>query len=155
MATAKYRVCSCSVVLVQRLVERLRWTTTPEYLEIFALCQCIPGPASTQVSLALVILRKGLVGASLTRSLSSSCEFTASFLRILTDEVVFLFCEITTGGLLSGILFHYPGAILMTAIGVFAAKKLENPQGWLQGIAAGKTEHSRCSERSKFVVKHK
>lgn len=25
----------------------------------------------------------------------------------------------------------------MTAIGVFAAKKLENPQGWLEGIAAG------------------
>lgn len=25
----------------------------------------------------------------------------------------------------------------MTAVGVFAAKKLENPQGWLEGIAAG------------------
>ncbi|KAG0610833.1 hypothetical protein M758_7G095400 [Ceratodon purpureus] len=86
----------------KRLIERLRWLSTPVYLEIFALCQCIPGPASTQVSFALGILRKGLLG-----------------------------------GLLSGILFQYPGAILMTAVGVFAAKKLENPQGWLEGIAAG------------------
>ncbi|XP_024383775.1 uncharacterized protein [Physcomitrium patens] len=86
----------------KRLVERLRWLTLPVYLEIFALCQCLPGPASTQVSFALGVLKKGVLG-----------------------------------GLLSGILFQYPGAIIMTAIGVFAAKKLENPQGWLDGIAAG------------------
>lgn len=38
---------------------------------------------------------------------------------------------------MSGVLFQYPGAILMTAVGVLAAKKLESPQGWLEGIAAG------------------
>lgn len=80
--------------------------TLPVYLEIFALCQCLPGPASTQVSFALGVLKKGVLG-----------------------------------GLLSGILFQYPGAIIMTAIGVFAAKKLENPQGWLDGIAAGVGKH--------------
>lgn len=86
----------------KRLVERLRWMPLPMYLEIFALCQCLPGPASTQVSFALGVLKKGL-----------------------------------PGGLMSGVLFQYPGAILMTGIGAFAAKKLENPQGWLEGIAAG------------------
>lgn len=86
----------------KRLVERLRWMTLPVYLEIFALCQCLPGPASTQVSFALGILKKGLLG-----------------------------------GVMSGVLFQYPGAIMMTAIGVFAAKKLENPQGWLEGLASG------------------
>lgn len=42
-----------------------------------------------------------------------------------------------TGGLLSGALFQYPGAIIMTAVGVFGAKFLEDPQGWLDGLTAG------------------
>lgn len=41
------------------------------------------------------------------------------------------------GGLLSGALFQYPGAIIMTAVGVLAARYLENPQGWLSGLTAG------------------
>jgi chromate transporter len=41
------------------------------------------------------------------------------------------------GGLLSGALFQYPGAVIMTAVGVFAARFLANPQGWLAGLTAG------------------
>ncbi|KAL3680672.1 hypothetical protein R1sor_023628 [Riccia sorocarpa] len=42
-----------------------------------------------------------------------------------------------TGGLLSGILFQYPGAIIMCCIGVFAAKQLEHPRGALNGMVSG------------------
>lgn len=42
------------------------------------------------------------------------------------------------GGLLSGVLFQYPGAIVMTVVGVGAANYLVNPAGWLRGIVAGK-----------------
>jgi hypothetical protein len=41
------------------------------------------------------------------------------------------------GGLLSGALFQYPGAIIMTAVGVFAANLLANPTGVLNGVASG------------------
>ncbi|KAG6546492.1 hypothetical protein Mapa_012041 [Marchantia paleacea] len=41
------------------------------------------------------------------------------------------------GGLLSGVLFQYPGAIIMCCIGVFAAKQLENPRAALDGMVAG------------------
>lgn len=44
------------------------------------------------------------------------------------------------GGLLSGALFQYPGAIIMTAIGVFAANQLVNPAGPLAGVASGVQE---------------
>jgi len=76
--------------------------STDVYAEIFALAQCIPGPASTQVSFAAGIIKKG-----------------------------------ATGGLLSGALFQYPGAIIMTAVGVFAARYLADPVGWLNGLTAG------------------
>jgi hypothetical protein len=42
-----------------------------------------------------------------------------------------------TGGLLSGALFQYPGAFIMTAVGVFAAQLLANPSGALNGVASG------------------
>lgn len=41
------------------------------------------------------------------------------------------------GGLLSGALFQYPGAVVMTVVGAGAAAFLTNPPGWLEGIVAG------------------
>lgn len=39
------------------------------------------------------------------------------------------------GGILSGILFQYPGAIVMTALGYAAYKGLNNPKGALAGMS--------------------
>lgn len=41
------------------------------------------------------------------------------------------------GGLLSGALFQYPGAIIMTAVGVGAANALGDPALWLRSLTAG------------------
>ncbi|KAG2490382.1 hypothetical protein HYH03_011183 [Edaphochlamys debaryana] len=41
------------------------------------------------------------------------------------------------GGMLSGALFQYPGAVIMTVVGAGAAKWLTDPPGWLAGIVAG------------------
>ena len=49
-----------------------------------------------------------------------------------------------SGGLLSGALFQYPGAIIMTAVGVFAANLLANPSGALNGVASGTHTGRRC-----------
>ncbi len=38
---------------------------------------------------------------------------------------------------MSGALFQYPGAIIMTAVGVGAAKVLGDPAPWLQGLTSG------------------
>lgn len=44
------------------LVERLRWLTSGVFLELLALCQCLPGPSSTQLSFALGITQQGAAG---------------------------------------------------------------------------------------------
>ena len=44
------------------IVERRRWLDEPVYADIVALCQFLPGPASSQVGVSLGILRAGLPG---------------------------------------------------------------------------------------------
>src|SRR5438270_7559165 len=44
-------------------VERRRWLDEAHYLDIVALCQLLPGPASSQTGITLGILRAGLPGA--------------------------------------------------------------------------------------------
>ncbi|CAG9463862.1 unnamed protein product [Pedinophyceae sp. YPF-701] len=41
------------------------------------------------------------------------------------------------GGLLSGILFQYPGLIIMTVVGAGAAEFLASPDAWLRAMAQG------------------
>jgi chromate transporter len=43
-------------------VERRRWVDEQTYADLVALCQFLPGPASSQVGIALGIIRAGLLG---------------------------------------------------------------------------------------------
>ena len=52
-------------------VERRRWLREGNYADIVALCQFLPGPASSQVGVSLGMLRAGLPGA-----LAAWCGFT-------------------------------------------------------------------------------
>src|SRR5262249_15241143 len=45
------------------LVARRKWLDEAAYADIVALCQFLPGPASSQVGMALGIVRAGLPGA--------------------------------------------------------------------------------------------
>lgn len=44
------------------ILARRRWLDEAEYADIIALCQFLPGPASSQVAVSLGILRAGLAG---------------------------------------------------------------------------------------------
>jgi chromate transporter len=44
-------------------VERRRWLDEQSYADIVALCQLLPGPASSQVGMAIGFLRAGYIGA--------------------------------------------------------------------------------------------
>ncbi|MDA8364178.1 MAG: chromate efflux transporter [Gammaproteobacteria bacterium] len=52
-------------------VERRKWLKEAAYADLVALCQFLPGPASSQVGIALGALRAGLPGA-----LAAWCGFT-------------------------------------------------------------------------------
>ncbi|MBR3370040.1 MAG: chromate efflux transporter [Rhodobacteraceae bacterium] len=45
------------------LVTRRRWLSDPAYADLVALCQFLPGPASSQVGFALGLMRAGWLGA--------------------------------------------------------------------------------------------
>jgi chromate transporter len=47
----------------QEYVERRRWVDETTYADLVALCQFLPGPASSQVSIAIGTLRAGILGA--------------------------------------------------------------------------------------------
>ena len=46
----------------REFVERRRWLSESAYADLVALCQFLPGPASTQVSFAMGLSRGGLAG---------------------------------------------------------------------------------------------
>ena len=47
----------------REIVERRRWLDEETYADVVALCQSLPGPASSQVGIAIGLLRAGPVGA--------------------------------------------------------------------------------------------
>ncbi|MCA1939562.1 MAG: chromate transporter, partial [Caenispirillum bisanense] len=47
----------------EEFVARRRWLDEAAYADLVALCQFLPGPASSQVGLALGLMRAGLPGA--------------------------------------------------------------------------------------------
>jgi chromate transporter len=47
----------------QAFVERQRWLTEAQYAQLIALCQFLPGPASSQVGFGIGLLRAGWGGA--------------------------------------------------------------------------------------------
>jgi chromate transporter len=47
----------------QEFVARRRWLDEASYADLVALCQFLPGPASSQVGITLGLLRGGLIGA--------------------------------------------------------------------------------------------
>lgn len=47
----------------EEFVQRRQWLTERSYADLVALCQFLPGPASSQVGMALGLLRAGMPGA--------------------------------------------------------------------------------------------
>ena len=63
----------------KEFVERRRWLDEPSYAGIVGLCQFLPGPASSQVGMALGLMRAGLPGA-----LAAFVGFTAPSATLMT-----------------------------------------------------------------------
>jgi chromate transporter len=84
----------------RELVSRRRWITPAEYAEIVALCQVLPGPASSQVGMAIGKRRAGIAG-----SIAAWLAFTlpSALLLFLFALVVDRVGDISDAGWLHGL----------------------------------------------------
>lgn len=93
----------------REFVERRRWLDEATYGDLVALCQFLPGPASSQVGFSVGLLRAGWLGA-----LAAWCGFTLpSVLLLLAFAVV----APDLGGTLGQGLVH---GLKLTAVAVVA-----------------------------------
>jgi chromate transporter len=69
----------------RELVEKRRWVSDSQYAQLLALCQFLPGPASSQLGFALGLLRAGWGGA-----LAACLAFTLPSALLLLAFAAFL-----------------------------------------------------------------
>lgn len=91
------------------LVLRRRWIDETGYADLVALCQFLPGPASSQVGFALGLLRGGPLGA-----LAAWCAFTLPSAALL---ILFAFGASAFGGPVGSGLIH---GLKLVAVAVVA-----------------------------------
>jgi chromate transporter len=92
-----------------QFVERRRWLDDAEFAELVALCQFLPGPASSQVGIAIGLKRAGALGA-----LAAWLGFTLPSALLMIG-----FAQHVVG---AGELLHAPGVhgLLIAAVAVVA-----------------------------------
>lgn len=112
------------------LVARRRWMSDKEYADLVALCQFLPGPASSQVGFAMGLHRAGTWGA-----LAAFLAFTlpSAALMIAFAYGATLFEGVLGEGLLTGLKIV---AVAIVAQAVWGMARTLTPDARRAGIAA-------------------
>ena len=106
-------------------VEKRRWLSQSEYAEIVAMSQILPGPASSQVGMAIGLLRAGLPGA------------VASWLGFTLPSAIFLYLfAIYSNEISADFGDPLTKGLLLVAMAVVAQAVF----GMWQGLIKGRTE---------------
>src|SRR6516165_8034491 len=131
----------------REIIERQKWLSQNAYGDLVALCQFLPGPASSQVAFGLGYLRAGICGA-----FAASAAFTAPS-AILMIAIAYGFQAIgAQSGFLHGLKLAAV-AVVAQAVWTMAIKLcpdrkrltlaiaaacfvLSSPVAWVQGVAS-------------------
>lgn len=116
------------------LVDRRRWLTDRQYADLVALCQVLPGPASSQVGFALGLLRAGTLGAlaAFVAFTLPSALLLAAFGLALAAGADLLAGPVATG-ILDGLQIV---AVAIVAHAVWGMARTLTPDARRAGIAA-------------------
>ena len=111
------------------LVVKRKWLDEAAYADLVALCQFLPGPASSQVGYALGLLRAGPIGA-----LAAWCAFTlpSALLLVLFASGVSAFSSPLGAGLIHGLKLV---AVAVVAQAVWGMARSLTPDRPRAGIA--------------------
>lgn len=116
----------------EEFVVRRRWLPDSEYAELLALCQFLPGPASSQVGMAIGLRQAGVRGA-----LAAWCGFTLPSALLM---MAFAFGILHWGqGLPTGVLHGLKlVAVAVVAQAVWGMMRMfcREPASWLLMLAA-------------------
>ena len=119
------------------LVERRRWIDDAGYADLVALCQFLPGPASSQVGFALGIIR----GGGFLGGLAAWAGFTlpsALLLAALALLSSYMGINALTGGVIGGVLHGLKlVAVAVVAQAVWGMARTLTPDQERAGIALG------------------
>ncbi|QUS36136.1 chromate efflux transporter [Falsirhodobacter algicola] len=112
-------------------VTRRRWLSEEDYADLVALCQFLPGPASSQVGFALGLMRAGWAGA-----FAAFVAFTAPSALLLVGLA--LWAQGLAGAGAAGVIHGLKlVAVAIVAQAVFGMARALCPDGPRAGIAAG------------------
>jgi chromate transporter len=116
----------------EELVRRRRWLSEADYAELIALCQFLPGPASSQVGMAIGLRCAGLRGA-----LAAWCGFTLPSALLM---MAFAFGILRWGQGLPAAVLHGLKlvAVAVVAQAVWGMMRMfcRDPASWLLLLAA-------------------
>ncbi|MCJ8139966.1 chromate efflux transporter [Falsirhodobacter halotolerans] len=98
------------------LVVRRRWLSEAAYADLVALCQFLPGPASSQVGFALGLTRAGWVGA-----IAAFCAFTLPSAVLLTALALLAAGGRVPSGLLHGLEIVAVAIVAQAVLGMARA----------------------------------
>jgi chromate transporter len=96
-------------------VERRKWLDEPTYADLVALCQFLPGPASSQVGMAIGLLRAGYLGA-----LAAWTAFTlpSAILLVLFAYGLSTFGDVSGAGWLHGLKVAAVAVVALAVLGM-------------------------------------
>lgn len=120
-------------MMEEQVVTRRNWLPKDRFLEGWAVCQMLPGPASTQLGIYIGYMRAGFVGAIVT----AICFILPGFLIILTYSI--LYTRYGTLPAVQGIFYGVkPAVIAIIAFSIYrlGVSALTDRYLWTLGTAA-------------------
>ena len=117
----------------EEFVNRRRWLDDRSYADLVALCQFLPGPASSQVGIAVGLLRAGYAGA-----LAAWTGFTlpSALAMVLFAYGVGLIGNAAGSGWLHGLKVAAVAVVAQAVLGMARALAPDRPRATLAVVAA-------------------
>lgn len=113
-------------------IDKRKWLDDKTYADIIALCQFLPGPASSQVGIAIGILRGGLLGGIL-----SFIGFTLpSVLVLILFALLFQSFEMADAGWIHGLKLVAVAIVAQAVIGMGQKLAPDKPRVTIAILAA-------------------
>ena len=117
----------------ERFVQREQWLTDAAYADLVALCQFLPGPASSQVGMGLGLMRAGWPGAV---AAWIGFTFPSAILLVLASAVLSANPDWLAGGWVQGLKVAAVAVVTQAILGMQKRLAPDRPRLTLMAVSA-------------------